>query len=319
MRHPKPVIILTGFLGVGKTTLLNAILRHQKKHRFAIIENEIGEISIDSELIINNTGSFTELSNGCICCSINNNLIDTLRTLSKRGDWDVLIIEATGVANPGGIILPFKQLPWTQKYFQLPNVICIVDAQNVEKQLKVSDTSASQLAYSDKIYLNKTDLVSNDQLKQTQIALQKINPFSRLFFGNKNEIPIDGLIKKSDSLKPIIQFATPINTHQNDLKHDHFDAISLNYNIPFDENKLFSRLHTFLVAQSVSVYRFKGIFYDPRKEKKLIIQSVMQSLHIEEGKQWTNDELKESKFVFIGKNLLEKGFDRMLKNCQYKP
>lgn len=319
MIKAKKVTILTGFLGAGKTTLLNSIFHHKQNTKFAIIENEVGEIGIDGELIIKNTDSFTELSNGCICCSLNNNFVDTLKILKERNDWDELIIEATGVANPGGIISPFKQYPWIQKFFQLPDLICIVDAQNIEQQLIISDTIASQLAYADKVYINKIDLVRKNQLDRVQKIIQEFNPFTYLYFGNKENIPIEELLFKKKSLRPVIQLKErtkpkPISNNE----HDHFDAISLEYTIDFDEKKVFARLYTFLMAQSSGVYRFKGIFYDPRNKKKLIIQSVMKTLFIEEGQLWENEEDKISSFVFIGKNLQEKGLERMLKTCQLK-
>lgn len=314
---PKKVIVLTGFLGAGKTTILNAILQHKNTTRFAIIENEVGEIGIDGELIIRNSDSFTELSNGCICCSLNENFTSTLKSLSRRDDWEELIIEATGVANPGGIVSPFKQLPWIQKYFQLPEVICIADAQNIEEQLKVSDASASQLAYSDKVYISKNDLITEERLVDIKKLVHRFNPFAHLYAGTKKNIPLQELLQQKDSLRPVIQFSTKVSSvPKNDLSHDNLNAISLQYDFEFDENKLFRRLYTFLIVQSENVYRFKGIFYDPRKSKKMIIQSVMKSLFIEEGETWGDDEPKISKFVFIGKGLKEKGFDKMLKTCQ---
>lgn len=317
MHTQKPIILLTGFLGTGKTTLLNAILSAKPKTRFAIVENEIGEIGIDGDLIIKNTDSFTELSNGCICCSLNGNFTDTLRQLSKRDDWDEMIIEATGVANPGGIISPFKQLPWTQKYFELPQVICLVDAEQLEEQLEVSDTIASQLAYADKVYINKTDLVDTEQINRVKSLISRFNPFVSVISGNKNNIPLNQLLEKQKMLRPVIQISTPVV--QADLKevsnHDQFEAIALEYEEGFDENKLYQRLLAFLLVQAANVYRFKGIFYDPKSEHKMIIQSVMKSLYIETGEAWGQDEKRISKFVFIGKNLQEKGYDKMLRTC----
>lgn len=311
----KQVTILTGFLGAGKTTVLNAILDLKKETRFAIIENEVGEIGIDSDLIIKNTDSFTELNNGCICCSLNDNFVDTLRQLTKREDWDELIIEATGVANPGGIISPFKQLPWLQKYFQLPVIIGIVDVQQIEEQLKISDTAASQLAYSDMIYLGKADLVEQDIQLAIQSLVQRLNPFASLLLGHKNNIPVERLIQQDYAKRPILQIKKPT---QPDIlaQHDRYDAIAIEFDIAFDENKLYQRLYTFLMAQSEHVYRFKGIFYDSRNAKKLIIQSVMKSLYIDEGEPWNDDTPRKSKFVFIGKNLQKKGFERMLRSCK---
>ncbi len=315
----KKVTVLTGFLGSGKTTLLNAILQSKANTRFAIIENEVGEIGIDGELIVKNTDSFTEMSNGCICCSLNENFIDTLRALSQREDWDELIIEATGVANPAGIVTPFRQFPWLQKYFELPEVICIADALNIEEQLRVSDTGASQLAYGDKVYISKSDLVPEERIAEIRQIVKRFNPFTYLYAGSKENIPVEELLEKKDSLRPLIQIGGNKNTlNRPKLDHDQFDAISLEYNESFNENKLFARLYAFLVFQSANVYRFKGIFYDPRKDHKLVIQSVMKSIFIEEGEAWQEGEEKTSKFVFIGKGLKEKGFDKMLRDCVLK-
>ena len=308
--NPKPVTILTGFLGAGKTTLLNAILQKKKLTRFAIIENEVGEIGIDGDLIVKNTDSFTEINNGCICCSLNDNFIDTLRKITQREDWDELIIEATGVANPGGIIAPFKQFPWLQKYFQLPHVICLADGANIKSQLKHSETTASQLAYADKIYINKTDLITQEEFLEVHALVRSFNPLAGVHQGNKESVPVSELLQKAAQHENI--FETEHEHHH----HEHFNAISLEYEASFDEDKLYARLYTFLMVQSSNVFRFKGIFYDARKSNKLIAQSVMQSLFIDEGEPWGEQEVKKSRFVFIGKNLQEKGFDKMLKSCQ---
>ncbi|PWJ42995.1 CobW family GTP-binding protein [Sediminitomix flava] len=307
--NAKPVTILTGFLGAGKTTVLNAILRSKKDSRFAIIENEVGEISIDGELIVKNTDSFTELNNGCICCSINDSFVDTLRKISQRDDWDELIIEATGIANPAGIIEPFKQLQWLQKYFQIPNVIAIADAKNIESQLKVSETAATQLAFGNKIYISKTEEVLEDELQSIKKLVKDFNPLAQLHTGSKSAIPIAELLK-SDELS-----TSPSLPSEHKPKHDHFEAITLVYDQAFDEQKLFSRLYTFLIVQSADVYRFKGVFNDSRRPNKLVIQSVMKSLYVEEAETWNEGDERKSKFVFIGKNLQSKGFDRMLKSC----
>ncbi len=315
----RPVTILTGFLGAGKTTLLNAILKHKPTARFAIIENEVGEIGIDGSLILKNTESFTELSNGCICCSINDNFLETLKGFADRDDWDELIIEATGVANPGGIISPFRQLKWLQNYFEMPNIICIADAQNIDEQLEVSETTASQLAYGDNTYISKVDLVSQERIEEVRGMVQRLNPFSRIYQKENEQIPIQELLKPKKSLRPVIAISASPRTNKS-FKHDNFDAISLRYdsNTAFDKDKIFARLQMFLVLQSSNVYRFKGIFYDPRHKKKWLIQSAMKSLHIEEWEEWKEGEEQESFFVFIGKNLKSKGFDKMLKSCAYK-
>ena len=223
---PKSVIILTGFLGSGKTTLLNAILGSKKVTRFAIIENEVGEIGIDGELIIKNTDSFTELSSGCICCSLNNDFTETLKKLIYRNDWDELIIEATGVANPGGILTPFKQFPWVQKYFKSPVVISIVDAQNIEEQLQLSDTAASQIAYGDNVYISKKDTISNEQLISTQKLIKRLNPLAAYYAGDKNNVPVNDLLQKRKSLIPFIPAGNSFSIQEKEIHHAQFNTIS---------------------------------------------------------------------------------------------
>ena len=312
----RPVTVLTGFLGAGKTTFLNALLKEKKDTRFAIIENEVGEIGIDGDLIANDNDSFTELNNGCICCSINNSFVETLGNLSKRTDWDELIIEATGVANPGGIITPFKQLDWMKKYFQDPHVICIADARNIEEQLQVSETAGSQLAFGNVVYLSKTDLVSGDEIDSISYNLHKMNPLSKIYKGDKNNIPVNELIKK------VVTFRLPFQANKTTVPtthtHDHFDSVSLSFDLPFDRDKLMSRLHAFILFQAKDVYRFKSIFHDPKSDNRLVAQSVMRTLIVEEGEPWKVNEEKKSVFVFIGKNLQAKGFERMLKQCVLK-
>ena len=315
---PKNVIVLTGFLGSGKTTLLNAILKVNPGKRYAIIENEVGEIGIDGELIIKNSDSFTELSNGCICCSLNDNFTDTLRNLSKRSDWDELIIEATGVAHPGGIIAPFKQFPWMSKYFNLPDVICIADAQNIEEQLKISDTAPKQLAYGDKVYISKSDLVDAERVEEIKHVVQKFNPFAQFYYSNQDNL-VQNILKPVSSNKPVISIGNVVKpSAESETEHDMFESVALEFDYPIDENKLFSRLYTFLMVQAFNVYRLKGIFHDSRKDHKLIIQSVMKSLFIDDGEEWEEEEPKVSKFVFIGKGLKPKGFEKMIRDCRLK-
>lgn len=312
----RPVTVLTGFLGAGKTTLLNAILREKKGTRFAIIENEVGEIGIDGDLIVKDNDSFTELNNGCICCSINTSFVETLGELSKRTDWDELIIEATGVANPGGIIAPFKQLDWMKKYFQTPHVICIADARNIEEQIQISETAGSQLAFAEVIYLNKTDLIPQTNIKPLSDQLRKMNPLTKIYTGYEGNIPVSELLEK------VVVFRLPFSVNQSsvpkDHTHDHFDSVSLSFNVPFDRERLIARLHAFILFQAKDVYRFKSIFHDPKTENRLVAQSVMKSLIVEEDKPWEEGKEKRSVFVFIGKNLQAKGLEKMLKQCFFK-
>lgn len=314
----KPVTILTGFLGAGKTTLLNSILKNKNTTRFAIIENEVGEIGIDGELIIKNTDSMLELSNGCICCSLNEDFTNTLKTLLNKPSWDELIIEATGIADPGGILLPFNQYPHLQKHFRIEKTICIIDAQNIEQQLQIGKEIINQLVYADIILISKTDLIDTKKLEIITQILRQYNPLAKFVSGYKDNFSLKLIMdfKKPKAL-PILNFGksnNPVNTNYL-YHHSNISPISFRYLESFNSDALFTRFYTFLLFQSENVYRFKCIIYDSLHQKKIIIQSVMKTVVIEEGEEWQENEIKESRFVFIGKNLIEKGFDHMLRQC----
>ena len=149
-RHP--VTLLTGFLGSGKTTFLNTVMAYKENTRFAIIENEIGEADIDGNMVMQSDNNLMEVNNGCICCSLNDNFFAILKNLHERKDeWDELIIEATGIADPAGVAAPFFNQPVIKNNFHLERIICLADAGQIEEQLRRAEIAAKQIAYSDVI------------------------------------------------------------------------------------------------------------------------------------------------------------------------
>ena len=155
---PKPVTIITGFLGAGKTTYLNHLLKERSETRFAIIENEFGEKGIDGELVVRPDETIVEMNNGCLCCTLNDNLYDILNELhDRRDDFDEIVIEATGIADPTGLAAPFITHPLIKEHFPLRGVLCLVDAELIEDQLQDTEEAKNQVAYSDVLLVNKTD------------------------------------------------------------------------------------------------------------------------------------------------------------------
>ena len=161
-----PVSVLTGFLGAGKTTLVNHILREQSEYKFGLIINEIGEIGIDGQLVQTENEDVVEMSNGCICCTIRKDLVKGIQKLLKREDLDYILIETTGIADPGPVAQTFLNVPQLQQYARLDSIITLVDAENVRQQLEEAEVAREQIALADFILLNKTDLVSQDELKE---------------------------------------------------------------------------------------------------------------------------------------------------------
>lgn len=193
----KEVTLLTGFLGAGKTTVLNAIIAGKKDTRFAIIENEIGEESIDAGLIMKGEDDIMELNNGCLCCTLNDNLYDLLNGLwARREEWDHLIIEATGIADPANIAHPFLTSDQVKRGFDLKRVICIVDAELVEDQLKERAEAIQQIAFSDIILLNKVEQVSASYVAELQAILKTINPFAEILIGAKDDFKVKTLFAR---------------------------------------------------------------------------------------------------------------------------
>ncbi|MEM6525307.1 MAG: GTP-binding protein [Bacteroidota bacterium] len=312
--YRKPVTLLTGFLGAGKTTLLNEYLTYRRGVRFAIIENEIGEQSIDGELIEQTEDTFVELNNGCICCTLNHNFNEILRGLNERREqWDELITEATGVADPARIALPFMSDPTIVMGFKLERIVCLVDSCIVEDQLEDTEEAFKQIAFSDILLLNKADQVQTRYLDSLQQTLVQINPMAHIMRGYKNHYPLNQI---SAFVREQTEEELQANQKkENGYQHSDISSISLSFTEPFDINALTERLNILLLLHYKDVYRAKGIFYDPKEEHKVIVQSVGRSLLLSSGVAWKEGEDKTSRMVFIGKKLGPKGFEKVLRQC----
>ncbi|WP_316836189.1 GTP-binding protein [Pedobacter nutrimenti] len=335
MAVAKEVTLLTGFLGAGKTTLLNCIIAKKAEVRFAVVENEIGAENIDAELIVNTALPISELQNGCLCCSLSEDIFDVLNQLwDQRESWDHLIIEATGIADPANIAHPFLTNSNVRKGFLLKRVICVVDAELVEDQLREIPESISQIAFSDIILINKIEQVSPAYIRSLEQLLRRLNPFAvilskpqtgfnvnTLFTYERFEDDLQARVEpigasKRFSLvpgKPVeAKSGLMVSSH---IRHDHSDieTIVLKYREPFELNHLQHRVNVFLILQSAGVYRIKGVIHVKGYPDKIILQTVGKSVAVHQGKTWETGEVRESKIVVIGKNLKVEAFDKMFK------
>ncbi|MEN0061187.1 MAG: GTP-binding protein [Myxococcota bacterium] len=193
-----PVTILTGFLGSGKTTLLNRILSEQHGKRIAVIENEYGEVGIDQALVINADEEIFEMSNGCICCTVRGDLIRVLGNLMKRRDkFDYVLVETTGLADPGPVAQTFFMDDEIRAEFQLDGIVTLVDAAHIDQQLGRSDESTEQVAFADVLLLNKTDLVGDEALDGLEARLRDMNRMARVVRSEKANVPVDTVLNLS--------------------------------------------------------------------------------------------------------------------------
>ena len=193
-----PVTILTGFLGSGKTTLLNRILSEQHGKRIAVIENEFGEVGIDQALVINAEEEIFEMANGCICCTVRGDLIRVLGNLMKRRDkFDYVVVETTGLADPGPVAQTFFMDDEISSEFSLDGIITLVDTFHINQQLGRSDESTEQIAFADVIVLNKTDLVKDTELDKLEARLREMNKMAKFIRSEMANVPINSVLDKS--------------------------------------------------------------------------------------------------------------------------
>jgi G3E family GTPase len=190
-----PVTVLTGYLGAGKTTLLNRILTEQHGKRIAVIENEFGEVGIDHELVINADEEVFEMNNGCICCTVRGDLIRVLGNLMKRRNkFDMIVVETTGLADPGPVAQTFFLDDDMQKNLILDAVVTVVDAKHIALNLKNSSEAKAQIAYADVILLNKSDLVTPEELDHLQAHIRHINPAAKTYRTLNAQIPMEKIL-----------------------------------------------------------------------------------------------------------------------------
>lgn len=329
-----PVTVLTGFLGAGKTTFLNHMLLKNKATRYAIIENEFGEQSIDAELVVRPDDTIVELNNGCLCCTLNDNLYDILNNLfDRREEFDEIIIEATGVADPAGLAQPFIAHPLIKQYFPLKGIICLVDAELIEDHLKETEEAKGQVAFSDVLFINKTDLVAEGYVNFLVNKLKAINPLAAVVLGNKNDFPDIHLDQNDSQLEEKFlqnNHHLKLSEHENHFPvqkphahhhHEHtkeINSLTFFYDQPFDQDSLQHHLMVYLMLQSAGLYRMKGLFWIEGSDIQYVLQSVGKRLDVEEKRTWRPEEAKKSMIVFIGKNLQRKGLEKLLNRCLSK-
>src|SRR5579884_3953768 len=190
-----PVTVLTGFLGAGKTTLLNRILSRQHGRRYAVIVNEFGEIGIDGDLILNSDEELFEMNNGCICCTIRGDLIKTVHgLLAKDRSFDAIIVETTGLADPGPVAQTFFVDGHLRSLTELDSITTVVDAKHIGLRLADSREAREQIAFADQIILNKTDLVSEAELRDVETLIHRINAIAPIHRSRRAEVDLDAIL-----------------------------------------------------------------------------------------------------------------------------
>jgi G3E family GTPase len=331
-----PVTVLTGYLGSGKTTLLNRILAEDHGRRYAVIVNEFGEIGIDNDLIVDTDEELFEMNNGCICCTVRGDLIRTLHSLlAKRGDFDAIIVETTGLADPGPVAQTFFVDHFLQARTCLDSVTTVVDAKHVLLRLADSREAVEQIAFADQIVLNKTELVSGEELCTIEARLRKLNPLAPIHCAERSNVALDKVLGRGGfDLERIVLLepdflatarADAEHVHdehcaQDDPQHGHdhehdsdIASVSLTSHAPMDRDKVSRWLTELVATQGQDILRAKGIIDVDGEDRRLVFQAVHMLLEGDLQRAWQPPEPRYSRLVFIGRNLdmeaLRAGFE----------
>ena len=297
-----PVTILTGFLGAGKTTLLNYILKEQRDYKFAIIVNEIGEIGIDGQLVENAREEILQMNNGCICCTVRKDLVKSIQGLIKRGGFDYLLVETTGIADPSPVAQTFLNIPQLQQYVQLDSIITVVDAEQVFKQLAEVETVGEQIVMADFLLLNKTDLVDEAQLLRVEERLTELNPHAQIFRTNQSQVNLKEVldmaafdVDRKLAIDP--RFLDELNQRH----HHEIGSCAFTFEQPFGVE----RFEAFVADLSLNakIFRSKGFISIAGNPRRALFHGVNNRFTIFWDRIWEKDETRTSQMVFIGKDL----------------
>lgn len=319
-----PVTILTGFLGAGKTTLLNRILKEDHGHQIAVIENEFGEEDVDSTLLVQtDKEQIVQMSNGCICCTIRGDLSRVLTDLRHRREkgevsFNRVIIETTGVANPGPVAQTFFMDDAVAAFFRLDGVITLVDAKHGHLALDKEKEAQAQVGFADRIFLTKTDLVNEDQVAEIIARLRRMNPRAPIEKVNMGEVNINKVLdiegfNLNDVLDIDPQFLT--NTEHHHHHGDEIGSFVFTSYTPFEPYRLERFWGTITQVYGPDLLRYKGVIYIDGLDRKMITQGVHMLVAADLGPQWAPDEHPMSKIVFIGRNLPESAIITGLETC----
>jgi G3E family GTPase len=355
-----PVTVLTGYLGAGKTTLLNRILTGDHGKRYAVIVNEFGEIGIDNDLVVGADEDVFEMNNGCVCCTVRGDLIRVVSGLMKRQRpdkpaFDAIIVETTGLADPGPVAQTFFVDEDVKAKTRLDSVTALVDARHVMARLDDSREAREQVAFADRILLNKTDLATPAELDAVEARLRSLNPLAPILRTERAAVPLDQILDiGAFDLERVVEvrpdFVNPPHGaeghvhdehcgHDHDHDHDHHHGhghdhahdhahgprghahnddvrgVALSLDRPLDGQKFTRWIDELLATKGQDILRAKGIIDIAGEDRRLVFQAVHMILEGDLQRPWGTDERRWSRAVFIGRDLDEAALKAGFESC----
>ena len=325
-----PVTVLTGFLGSGKTTLLNHILTStEHKMRFAVIENEFGDVGIDENILVESSEeSIIEVMNGCICCTVRGDLTDLLKKMHERiKDFDGVLIETTGLADPAPVAQTFFVDDDIVDKYKLDGIITVADAKHItqhldeEKPEGVENESVEQIAFADRIMLNKIDLVSEEELKEVESKIKSINRFAPMYHTENSIIDPANLINiGSCDLEKTLEMDPEFLDTEAEHEHDErVTSTSSKFEGALNVNKLERWIGELMRDKGEDLFRYKGVLAVKGMDKKFVFQGVHMLFgggFSSEVAPWKEGETRECRFVFIGRDLDQEELQKGLMDCK---
>jgi G3E family GTPase len=342
-----PVTVLTGYLGAGKTTLLNRILSEQHGKKYAVIVNEFGEIGIDNDIVVGADEEVFEMNNGCICCTVRGDLVRILDGLMRRkGKFDAIIVETTGLADPAPVAQTFFIDENIGRKTRLDAVVTVADAKWLNDRLKDAPEAKNQIAFADVILINKTDLVTPEELSEVEARIRGINPYAKVHKTQRAEIALDQVLGRNAfdldrilDIEPDFLGADDHDHHHHDhdhghdhdhhhdhehahshggLKHYHdedMQSISLRTEKPLNPDKFFPWVQELVQKEGPSILRCKGILSFKGDDERFVFQGVHMILDGDHQRPWKDGEKRDSRIVFIGRNLPGKAIAEGFESC----
>ncbi|MBO0903456.1 CobW family GTP-binding protein [Jiella sonneratiae] len=340
---PIPVTVLTGYLGSGKTTLLNRILSEDHGRRYAVIVNEFGEIGIDNDLIVESDEEIYEMNNGCVCCTVRGDLVRVVEGLTRRkGRFDAIVVETTGLADPVPVAQTFFMDEDVRAKTELDAVVALVDAKHLPQRLKDSREAEDQIAFADVVLLNKTDLVSADELAAVEATVRAINPHAVVHRTERAGVDLAKVLgQKAFDLKRVLdgdpaflEEAAQAHDHDDhvcgpdcdhdhhhhghghdghDHGHHHHGAVAPIHDVTvtsislkggaLDPKKFFPWIQALTQEQGPNILRLKGIIAFADDPDRYVVQGVHMIIEGDHQRPWREDEPRASRLVFIGRRL----------------
>jgi G3E family GTPase len=340
-----PVTVLTGYLGAGKTTLLNRILSEPHGKKYAVIVNEFGEIGIDNDLVVGADEEVFEMNNGCICCTVRGDLVRILDGLMRRkGKFDAIIVETTGLADPAPVAQTFFIDENVGRRTKLDAVVTVADAKWLNDRLKDAPEAKNQIAFADVILINKTDLVSSEQLDEVEARIRAINPYAKVHKTERAQIALNEVLGRNafdlDRILDIEPEFLEGDGHDHDhhdhdhghhhdhdhhhahhsggLKHYHdedMQSVSLKTDRPLNPDTFFPWVQNLVQTEGPNILRCKGILSFKDDDQRFVFQGVHMILDGDHQRPWKKEEKRDSRIVFIGRNLPEEQIRQGFENC----